>query len=509
MRTLLPLVLLAACGGDDIHTPNTSRRGVPMSWVADAPIHLGNALAVVLPHAASVAILTPGEAPAFHELGGSVRWFNRAASAPTLLVSTSDDPCAWWGCVLYEDDDVEVIDYPTQWEIFADNAWKPPIEVEPWLSAPSLSDDGRWAVADVADNAEFPTGTLVDLSSIVVADLTDSTTHRVHIGFNPLSYHFAPATDGTERLLVLSANEVAVVNLSAKATEADVRYPLSLPGAGELTPSDVTFSPDGRYAMVPVAQNSDLYVLDLLSPSVNILSLTTRAQSLFVDGDYTYAFSGSNGVIHRIDNASFGVDQLTSAGGVGALQRIGDALWAFPSDTNRYMSRFSLEDGSRQDILMPYTGASFALRDDGTFASATTATDGGRLMLMDLVLNEGELEEDARPFALNAAPTGNTWQGGTVWIAQQFTRFLLGVDPATNTTQTIDLVNVPRRMGTLDDGTLWITHDDVLGAVTFRTPSGELDVQLDFARDYLLDPRTPYGDEPPVSPLWGSQGDDQ
>ncbi len=113
----------------------------------------------------------------------------------------------------------------------------------------------------------------------------DGAVNRVSVGFAPESVLF---TSDNARAVVLSRSRVAVINLGSGTEGCDawsvcVSYPLTLDTDRAVTPSDVELVNDDQYALVSVLGSSDLYVLDLVAESIDLVELAGAPSVLLED----------------------------------------------------------------------------------------------------------------------------------------------------------------------------------------------------------------------------------
>lgn len=172
----------------------------------------------------------------------------------------------------------------------------------------TYSEDGTLGVAylDFSNSSEVDINGSLNLTQVSFFEMADGTVHNVTVGFAAENVLFTP---GDPRAVVLSRSEVAVVDLST--FDVTVTYPLTLDPDLVVVPTDVALTPDGRYAMVSVAGQADLYVLDLSQESIDLVELNGVPSDLLVDAEHdrTIIVYASQSQVDVLDHAYF---ELTS-----------------------------------------------------------------------------------------------------------------------------------------------------------------------------------------------------
>ena len=278
-RTALLLLALPACdpwndwpgdGWTDIDAP---------LWDTDV-VNATDGTYVRLPHAERLVRVSAD---------GSFQAVDLNGTSPLRVLPTPDDTQVlvfgrWLSC---EDPDVEAPDDCDDDELtihaelarVADGTLQEGTDVPAHMNSLAWSPDGRVAVAylDYEAGTDIEIDGVVDLTEVLFIPLDGGATRAVSIGFSPRNILFTP-DDG--RAVIMSRSEVVVVSLDT--FEVVVTYPLVLDADQEVNPKDAVLTPDGRYALVSVEGSSELYKLDLQSPTIDIEDLDAPPSDMIV-----------------------------------------------------------------------------------------------------------------------------------------------------------------------------------------------------------------------------------
>ena len=177
------------------------------------------------------------------------------------------------------------------------------------LNAMTFTPDGDTAVAYLDDDQSIDnaSGPLVDLSEILLVDLTNGDTASISVGFMPRNVLFT--RDGT-RAVVMSRSTVVVVDLEERAV--DIEYPLTLDADIEIDPSAAVLSPDDRYVMIAIEGTQDLYKLDLEVVSIDMEGLEGIPSDMATDHtfDQTVVVYGDRSQVDLITKHDF-IERVT------------------------------------------------------------------------------------------------------------------------------------------------------------------------------------------------------
>lgn len=299
---MLPLLLL---GCDPWTLPEGENAHVESLWDTDV-VAAADGVYVRLPHAGRLVRVAAD---------GSWSEVNLDGASPGKLLPTADGSgvflAATWP--ICDDDDplIEFVDdcpesklsYSTEMVLVKDGerVGGGALEgVAPQLNAAAYSHDNGWAALFL----DFETGDTVEvdgfvnLNEVAFVDLASGAPHRVPVGFAAETVLFS---DDDERAVILSRSQVAVVNLGAatdtcEAWSVCVTYPLTLDADTAVVPSGVVLVENGGYAMVSVEGNKDVYVLDLINESIDLLELDAVPSEMVddpVNGRTVFVYQGS------------------------------------------------------------------------------------------------------------------------------------------------------------------------------------------------------------------------
>lgn len=499
------LALLAACDPTYIPTNNYRSQQTPL-WDAEHPVVAGGELFLGLPASGGVARLAPGTEPVVDvDPARPVVALIADAAATHAVARRRAVRCA-------------PDDGPTPRRLDeCPDAWRQPtsfydqlapagstasVEAEPWYTDVSLSPDGRYAVAPIDPTADTSKGGVVSLTAVLVVDLQTGTATTVSVGFQANRILFTTGSgDATTGMVVLSRSEVAIVDLTQAVPVTRVTFPLTLDNSVTINPSDVALTPDETHAFITVDNSSDLYILDLVDPSINLVALSGSPERMAVDpvSDQTVFVYSNRSVVDVIDHDLFDVATLAlDVPATRVLQGPDFALlWSpgFSTDVVRLD-----EDALRIDTYrLTWLPDKLFLAPDGDFAIAL-GTDGGagRMEVLDLRAIDGRVDTSTKPFALRGPGLDVAFaqeaDGVRVLLLQEGVDTLFDLSWPSLQVGSLELPAPPIALGALDDTTFWITHVDGTGQVSFLT-DGALETWGGFAATDFLAPTLVYVDE--------------
>jgi hypothetical protein len=476
----------------------------PRLWSPDDVVATDDGLYAPLDAVGGLALLRPGQAAArvpapdlrLRELaalpdrsGLLTRWSQQTCAGERVPLETIDD-CAW-------EDRGEV----WQTSVLRDGAIGAAIEDQPWFGAWQISPDGAYALSFVtATQEQVPAGTFVNLGAMRVLDVAAGTTWEVAVGTGVNQAVFLPDASGTTvRVAVLRRNEVAMVDVTTPAAAPFAVYPLTLSATDAYQPTSAAITPDLGHLLVTVDGVSDLYVLDLVNPSVNLIGLAGAPQELIADParDSTLIRYAGAMFLDRLDHADFSTTRLTLPLAPTAYALSNDQLLLWRPNQTPIVARVDLTTDEVISYPLDAAVTDVHLAPDASFALAVSA-QAGRVDLLSMgVDGRGRPDTDPRPFATGGQVGGVAFDprddGSTdmlLLLSNSAAVYRLGW-PSLLAGAT-ELAAPPTAVGAMPAGGFWLTHAFSLGLVSFLAPSGEATTVSGFAVDGALD--APYGE---------------
>ncbi len=503
------LLLLAACAPWDLPSDASHDLDLP-TWDA-AVVSAADGVYVRLPQAGDLVRITPDGAWAPVNLDGASP--DRMVLAPdqeTLLAFASwptcrdDDPR-----VVYVDEcEDEDLEYESELALIRDGAVVHVADVPAQYNAFAFNESGSLAVAylDFSDGETIDVNGVLNLTEAVFVDLASGDTHAVPVGFAPENVLFSE--DGTQAL-VLSRSKVAVVSLAGEdAWTRTVTFPLTLDVDQEVDPDNAVLvtneDGDTDYALVSVAGESELYVLDLTNESIDIVELDGVPADLAVDPttNRTLIVYAARARLDLLEHELF---ELASVELDEPATRIagGDGRFVLYNDAGRYHDVYVYDSDAEtlEEMRAENPVRELRLTADGGFGVATLEMEGGSgndasgfydqyfgLGVFDL----GDDPADPVALLLEGEPLGleltadDTSNYALVLMAD--VDGLQKVDLAGGSATEILLEEPPLGIDAMPDGRFVVTHDAPLGLLTFVDASTEERVTAaGFAADGLLE----------------------
>lgn len=479
LRTLAGLAFLAACTPFNQHPGKGWTTDYGELWSPTQMVTTGDALYIPMPYTNRLLKLGQGS-DAWEEVPLLRSTLDRVVASPdgeTVLVQMSGLDCP-------EDVTTCADDEVSTWlGIVGDSAVRAWLPYSPAYDDLTFSADGRFAVATVdPDYTTVNTG-LLNLTAVKVIDLVEATSWDVGVGFSTEEILFttddAGAVDGA---VVLSRNEVAVVDLTVPSALPSVVFPLTLDADSALLPVGVELTPDGTTALITVQNSADLYALDLVNPSVNIISLVGAPSDMAVStgNDQTVLVYGSRSKVEVLDHGSFDLETRDLEEPMTDIHLGDDFAFLYSRAGRLDTYRLDLVSGDLDEIRLAFPPARTFVAPDNTFAlMLNNDTFAPRMELVDLRVDAGALiSDDPVPFGLEgrgldvAFTTNET--GSTALLLQQGVDALVAVSFPELALVEVPLPAPARRIGAFSDGGFWIAHDDAAGLISFYRPGEDL-----------------------------------
>ncbi len=353
------------------------------------------------------------------------------------------------------------------------------------LNAMKFTPDGNTAVAYLNDDIDVGsvTGPIVDLSEVLFIDLDSGDTQSVSVGFMPKEVLFTQ--DGT-RAVVLSRSKAVVIDIENRSVT--IEYPLTNDSDIEIDPSAAVLSPDDRYAMIAIANQQDLYKLDLEVVSIDIEGLEGIPSDLASDVTY-----GQTVVVYGDENQ---VDIITEHDFIERVSLELDDPATSIAITDGAAVLYNTRHNSVRDVVLvdlndmkstEYVAAnpvdSLQLTEEGDYAVAILRPENGGgsgldgyqdarwgLAVMDLLSDDiASLVLESKPVGLEIVQNGD---GAFALLLLEDLDSLLQIDLSRpGSYSEIELPAAPVGIDASPDGGFTIAHDSDLGQVSFLDPA--------------------------------------
>lgn len=357
-------------------------------------------------------------------------------------------------------------------------------DVPAHMNALAWSPDGRVAVAylDYEAGTDIEIDGVVDLTEVLFIPLGGGSPQAVSIGFSPRNILFTP-DDG--RAVIMSRSEVVVVSLDT--FEVIVTYPLVLDADQEVNPNDAVLTPDGRYALVSVEGSSELYKLDLQSPTIDIEDLDAPPSDMIVseENDAVVIVYDSLQRVDVLDLSSFELKEPIALDDAmnGVLLSNGQAFLYNRTSSSHDVYTLDLDTSELVEHRVENPVSEMRLSPAGRYAVGTLRPESGSgsgleqyqdanwgLSVVDIV------EQEAISLVLESEPVGLALveQGEATYalVLLQGRETLLQLDlSAPSQPIELKLEAPPTGIGALPDGRFSITHEAPLGLITFLDPA--------------------------------------
>lgn len=490
MTKRLPLLLLGLVGCDPWTLPDNGSNYVDLPTWDPEVVSAADGVYARLPQAGDLVRIAPDATVTTVDLQGAAP--DRLVLAPdgeTVLaflswpVCRDDDPE-----IVYVDEcDDEDLEYASELALVRGGGVVAALDVPAQYNAFAFNADATLAVAYL----DFSRGDTIDVSGVlnlteaVFVDLQTGEAHAVPVGFAPENVLFS--ADGTQAL-VLSRSKVAVVSLAGEdAWERTVTFPLTLDVDQEVDPDNAVLitndDGDTDYALVSVAGQAELYVLDLTNESIDIVELDGVPSDLAVDvaTNHTLVVYGGRPRLDILEHELFeitGVELDEPATRIGG----GDGRFVLYNDGGRYHDVYVYDSVAEtlEEMRAENPIAEMQLTGDDAFGVATMNTEAGSgndassfydqhygLGVFDLGSDPADpvaLLLEGQPLGLELTADG---AANYALVLMSGVDGLQKVDLAAGRATEILLEDPPLGIDAMPDGSFVVTHDSPLGLVTF------------------------------------------
>lgn len=506
---MMSILLLAACNPWDLAVGNTYYLDAEV-WDTDISVAT-DGVYVRLPAAHSLTRVKPDGTSALVDLDGATP--DRLIVSPdakNVLTFASwpecknDDPTI----VTVEDCSGEDLVTRSELDLVRDGqrvGGKAVEGVSGQFNAAAFSPDNSIAALylDFQDGDIVNIDGSLNLTEVMFVTLEDAKPHAVSVGFAAEAVVFF---DDSASAVVLSRNQVALVNLAGTADGCDafsvcVTYPLALDADASVSPSDVSLinriddaGNAEKYALVSVADQSDVYILDLTTESIDIVDLGGVPAAMQVDNtnDRTAVVYNSSAKVDTIDHELFEATRTDLEEPMNAILTVPAGMLLY-STAGYYHDVYFFDDvansvveqrAENPIIEMRIAADQFAVAtmqpesSGGTGATAFYDANYG-LEIFHLPASANESVADPVALALQGRPVGlatsSDADGTYALVLMEGIETLLRVDLASALTAQVELSQPPVGIAAMPDGGFVVTHDSALGLLSFIDPSsGEI-----------------------------------
>lgn len=475
----LPLLALVGCGWN---LPDQSRTYIDPLWDPSGVITTADGLYGMLPHAGGLVLLKSGAPAERVDIGeGRVTALSVAPDGGPATIAAvveryrcdTDDKKETRGVKTLADcasDDLKVLN---EIDLVRDGV----VENEVALDAPfdSLvwSPDGSHAIGwiDLANAADIHG--VVNLTSVVVIDAATGDAVPVSVGFAANQVLFDAQGD---KAIVLSQSSVAVIDLTTSPPSRAVTFALTLDPHQVVVPVGVALTPDDTHALISVQGKSDLYVLDLVHHSVNIVSLDAAPSAMHVDAtdDRTVLVSNQTASVDVVDHDVFDVTRVQLAEPMSAIiDGQGFDLLYGAGKQDVYQLDPVTGDVTTYRLQAPLLSLHLAPTEEFAIALTSESGFGGRPGMEILDLRDGR--GHTYPYLLETRGIDvaftQTDAGLHALVLQSDVSYLYELDLYAGASQELELAEPPIAIGAMASGGFYVTHDDPLGLVSLIDPS--------------------------------------
>ncbi len=482
-RLLVPCLLLASCANPHGDAPIGVRHAV----VAAGDLYVLNETF------GRVVRIDPGD--------GGVETV-RVGDAPTALAATADGS---WVLTLAPEDQA-------LWAVRTADFRATRLDARPHHNAfaTTSSTTARYAITfvDLASLLDVDVEGTASFNEVVVVDLNGNvpTATPVVVGFNPRQVVFTP--DG-ERAVVLSESYASILTLASPGDPIRIPLGANTP-ANPVTPQTVLVTPDGAQAVVARRGSSDVFVITLQPPSVNIVDakLVPKKFAVSSDGATIVSIAEMASAVSLLDLAT-GTVTLVPAGGpvtdaVAPLDPLDRRMLLWGKGAGREeLYELKLDEAQSSTVRLVNPPTRIAIGPGGTAVvlhQKQVTPNGDEIQqFFDAHDSLSVLDAEAKlvnPVVLDALPTDVAFSvdanGAPIAYAtlEESGRIAI-VELATQLSDHVRVPAVPERLlpmgGPLDVAPVAVIHDQPYGLVTFLSGDGDAVVAGGFLLDGALD----------------------
>ncbi|MCB9689632.1 MAG: hypothetical protein H6735_31635 [Alphaproteobacteria bacterium] len=492
-----PLLLTAlGCGWNHLPSGHGRYENLPL-WSPGQAVPTEDGLYVPLPQAGQLALITDASPPEARLIDLGPGRLDRIEAAPDgrslvtfvqrYVCTTEDAPKRVDTTDECANRDLEV---NTELVVVRGGEASPGEDLPGAYNAVAFSQDARFATAFFDFSLEVEIDGVLNLTGVVVLDLERDVQTLVPVGFAADRILYVNDDQGAAvEAVVLSRNQVALVDLAADPPALSVTYPLSLDPDVIVDPVGADVTPDGRYALISARSSTDLYAIDLEQPAINLIELAGAPQDMAVSAatDQTVLVYGTRPKVELLDHERFEIDAVDLDEGMDHITLVDDqaVLWGQGNQHDLY--RLDLVNHALVEYRLQNPATSVSIAPTGEMAVALTRAEGGGGTGVDAIYDQHpgmeivDLRTDeTTPFLLEGDGLGTAFSSdGTnlqLLVLQRGVDYLYRLDLYTRQEGRIELTAPPVAIGSMPGGRFFVTHDAPLGLVSFLDPqSGKIE----------------------------------
>ncbi|MCK6525593.1 hypothetical protein L6R49_29675 [Myxococcota bacterium] len=501
------LLALGACGFERL--PDQSDHSVDAPRWDKAVVALNDAVYVMLPQSGGLARVHPTEGWSIVDLNGLTP--SRLVATPDregVIVFGSYPVCTEIDPKIKTVEDCEERDGELELvhevALVRGGAVVSAAEIAAHFNAVSFTNDGTQAALHLNydSGADIEVTGVSDLTQVLFMDLDSGAITPVAVGFAADRILFN-ADDS--KAVVLSRGEVLVIELTSGNYDIEVRFPLSLDVDVQVRPQDVALTPDGTYALVTVAGDDSLYVLDLEQESINIVALSSAPTAMVVDAvadRSIFVYSGF-AAVDILEHDLFEIQTVPLDEPMSEIQSLAGEALLYSTYGRKDAYLLSLDTEDYDELRLENPPSEVVLSPDETLALAITRPEvsgasgldawydaSWGVEIIDLVDRENlPLVAESEPLAV-AFTTDAATPTALVLLADSTD--LMQLDLARRTASPVELEAPAVGLDRFGDAGFVIVNDAPLGLLSFLDPAtGEIITVGGFAAAGILQGERP------------------
>ena len=341
------------------------------------------------------------------------------------------------------------------------------ILVRKGANAISVSRSGKYAIAylDLTKEGYIPVEGVLNLNEISIVDTESKISQPLTLGFDPSIAGFTPSET---RAVVLSRSQAAIIDTSPPFKT--ITIPLVPEPSMWVTPTKLVITE--TKAFVSIKESGDIYAIDLVSPSVNIITVDGAPYCVELVCNGTYLLVGTEGssVVSFIDTSDlwlYPVDLgevydsaiVSRPGGFSLFFKNGYDKIAVVDNIARTHLTYSLLRGVEQAGIADDEGSALLIH-----------TSGGVETYLQHSISIIDFERrTSHPISLQSMPVDFLFYNPELaFVALKEAGGVAVVDMKEKTASWLKLLPDPEKIGSFPSlDMVYIFHDQPLGRVSF------------------------------------------